>query len=376
MRIQSTQVWLNEAFKPAQLVIEKNKIIAIEEYNASKADRDYQDLRIIPGIIDIHNHGYNGMDSNYATKEGLINWINYLPSEGVTSYLVTTSTAPQENLLKSFELISEVIDAKPHGAQPLGIHVEGPQISHEFKGAHNPYLIQKPNIEQFELYQKAAHNKIKYICIAPENDDNHQLIKYCASKGIKVALGHTGAKFDECRSALDDGAGSFTHTFNGMLGLSHREPGTAGASLRFDDAYSEIIADGVHVHFGVVNILGRLKGKDKLILITDSVQIKGLKPGIYETPGRWVEVKEDGCGRLKDGRLAGSSNRMNVLLGNLVNKCELPLVTAINAATCNPANYMGFKNKGYLKVNYDADIVVLNDDYSVAQTYVLGEEML
>ena len=161
-----------------------------------------------------------------------------------------------------------------------------------------------------------------------------------------------------------------------MLGLHHREPGTAGAAMFFEDIYAELIADGVHVHPAVASVLGRVKGKDKLILVTDSVSIKGLKPGFYHMKGRDVTVGEDGCGRLPNGKLAGSSNRMNVLVGNLIEMMKLPLATAINAATINPAKRMGFARKGLIEAGYDADLCVLNDDYSVAQTWVLGEAML
>ena len=144
----------------------------------------------------------------------------------------------------------------------------------------------------------------------------------------------------------------------------------------FEDIYAELIADGVHVHPAVASVLGRVKGKDKLILVTDSVSIKGLKPGFYHMKGRDVTVGEDGCGRLPNGKLAGSSNRMNVLVGNLIEMMKRPLATAINAATINPAKRMGFARKGLIEAGYDADLCVLNDDYSVAQTWVLGEAML
>ncbi|SJZ71130.1 N-acetylglucosamine-6-phosphate deacetylase [Anaerorhabdus furcosa] len=376
MIIQSTRVWIDEKFQSAQLEIKDNKIVGIHEYNKYPVDTDYKDERILPGLLDIHAHGFNGMDSNYATADGLKHWIASLPKEGVTSFLVTTSTAPEANLLESYELISKVIDEKLPGATPLGIHVEGPQISFDFKGAHNPYLIQKPNVEQFKRYQEHAQNKIKLICIAPEMDENHELIKYCVNNNVKVTLGHTGAKYDECVQAMHDGARSFTHTFNGMLGVHHREPGSAGAALALDDMYAELICDGVHVHYAVAKTVVRAKGKDKLILVTDAVQIKGLKPGIYDMPGRWVEVKEDGCGRLKDGRLAGSSNKMITMLKNCIEHCDAEEVVAINAATKNPARFLGLDTKGEIKLNNDADVIVIDDTYQVIQTYINGNPVL
>ena len=161
-----------------------------------------------------------------------------------------------------------------------------------------------------------------------------------------------------------------------MRGIHHREPGVAGAALENDNMYAELICDGVHVHYAVCKTVARCKGKDKLILITDAVQIKGLKPGIYDMPGRWVEIKEDGCGRLKDGTLAGSSNKLINMVKNLVTHCGIDEVTAVNAATKNPATFLELEGKGLIKENYDADVIVIDNDYNVLQTYILGKEMI
>ncbi|MGN1342955.1 MAG: N-acetylglucosamine-6-phosphate deacetylase, partial [Traorella sp.] len=272
MIIQSQRVYIDEQFMPAQLVLENGKIAHIQEWGKDKADRDYQNQRIIPGLIEMHAHGYNGMDVNYATYDGLKHWFKELPKEGVTSVFPTSSTAPLENLLASFELISNLMDEGVDGANILGIHTEGRYISFSHKGAHNPYLIAKPSVEEFKKWQEVTKNRIKLVTIAPEMDVNHELIKYCRSQGIHVSIGHTGASYDECMKAYQDGAENFTHTFNGMKGLHHREPGTAGAALSNDDMYAELICDGVHVHFSVCKIVATCKGKDRLILITDAVQ--------------------------------------------------------------------------------------------------------
>lgn len=376
MILQSKHVWINEQFQPAQLEIENGKILNIYPYGFKEVTDDFDEYKVLPGLIDMHCHGFNGMDCNYVHREGFIHWMNSLPKEGVTSFLATTSTAPEENLLQSFACIKKTITEYNEGAHCLGIHVEGPQISFDFKGAHNPYFIQKPSVEQFERYQDAASNIIKLICIAPEMDVNHTLIKYCKNKGIKVTIGHTGATYNECVLAAKDGAGSFTHTFNGMLGIHHREPGTAGAAMAMDDMYAELICDGVHIHYAVAKVVAKTKGKDRLILITDAVQIKGLKPGIYETPNRWVEVKEDGCGRLKDGRLAGSSNKMITMLKNCIQECGIDEVTAINAATKNPATFLDLADKGVLEKGKDADILIIDNCFEVIQTYCRGKAYL
>jgi N-acetylglucosamine-6-phosphate deacetylase len=371
MIIQSTKVWVNEKFIPAQVEIERGKILSISEYNNFSCDIDYKNHMIIPGLIDIHCHGYKGMSLNYANKEGLDIWRKDLPKEGVTSFVATTWTAPEKDLLNSFKVISQQMN-EDIGANILGIYVEGPQVSFKYMGVHNPYMIQKPEIKQFQRYQQAADNNIKMICIAPEMDDNHELIKHCAANNVVVSIGHTDADYQECLDSGKDGATCFTHTFNAMKGMHHRKPGVAGAAMSMDDMYTELICDNVHVSFPVCKILARVKGKDKLILVTDSVRTKGLKPGIYNFENRDMIVGEDGYGRSKNGNLAGSPNVLLECLKNLVVNCEAPIATAINAATINPANLLNIKNKGLIKKGYDADILIIDNDYKPIQTYVGG----
>lgn len=377
MIIQSTRVWYRERFQPLQIEISGGEIVDILEYGEVHGDEDYGDLRIIPGMIDIHNHGYGGLDCNHATKEWLRQWVRYLPSEGVTGILATTSTVPESLILEGMHNIASVMKEAPKGARILGVYSEGPLISSEFRGAQDINNIVKPAIEIIDKYQEASGGNLLYCCIAPEADDNMEVIKYCTSKGIRVAIGHSGATFSQCTLARSAGAKSFAHTFNGMRGLHHREAGVVGAAMYYDDMYAEVIGDGIHVDFNVVNILGKIKGKDKLILVSDSVQIKGLPPGEYRMPGRHVFLGEDGVGRLENGTIAGGTGKMNLLLRNLIEKARLDEATAINAATCNPLRMLGLdKSKGYIEKGYNADLTILADDYSVCQTFVLGEKML
>ena len=375
MIIKSKNVWVNEQFCEAKIIIEDGIIKDVISYDDDVVDIDYGDLKIIPGLVDIHSHGYNGMNANYATYDGLLHWTKQLCKEGVTSYLVTTSTANKASLLKSMEIIANVMERNVDGANILGIHMEGPLISFECRGAQSPYDIQKPDVEDFKDFEKASKDHIRLVCIASEMDKDHKLIKYCHNKNIKVTLGHTNASYEECLKAFEDGADSFTHTFNGMNSLHHRKPGVPGAAMSIDEMYAECICDGVHVHKSVVKALSRCKGKDKLILVTDAVQIKGLKPGVYEFVDRTVTIGEDGCGRLANGKLAGSSNSMIKMLANAI-AFGIDEVSAINACTKNPCELLNEDHKGIIAKGYDADLVVIDNDYNVKETYVLGKSML
>jgi len=378
MIIQSKKVWFDEAFRPLQLEISGSKITKVMPYGSSLVDKDYGDLMITPGLIDIHNHGYNGNDTNHADEKWLKEWMNYLPTEGVTSTVPSTSSASEEDIFKGLNAVANVIDEDPKGAKILGTYSEGPFMSTNFNGAQDLKYRVVPTKETYDNYQKAARGHLIYVMVAPEElDEDMSFIKYCVANGTVVAIGHTGASFEICTKARAAGAKSFTHTFNGMLGLHHRQPGVVGAAMYYDDMYAEIIGDGVHVRSEVANILARVKGKDKLITVTDSVQIKGLPAGRRQMKDRFVIIGEDGVGRLENGTLAGSSAKLNMLLKHQIEVALIPEITAINSVTCNPARLLNVSNrKGYLRVDYDADIAVFNKDYTLNQTYVMGEEML
>lgn len=374
MKIQSKRVYLEEKFQEACIEIDGGVITNVTKGVQEKVDIDYGSLRILPGFIDIHCHGYNMMAINSATYDGLVGWMKRLPMEGVTSFLPSSSTAPEDELLKSFSLVSKVKEESIFGTQILGINVEGPQISFTHNGAQNPYYIQKPDIDQFKRYQKAANGIIKLITIAPEMDEHHSLIKYCAANGIKVSLGHSGASYEEANKAIEDGVNSITHTFNGMTQMEHRAPGVAGAAMINDNVYAELISDGIHVHPGACKILARCKGRDKLILVSDSAQIKGLNPGVYETFGRTLIVAEDGSVRLENGKLAGSTNSINILVKRAIEDMGIEEATVFNAVTINPATMLECSNKGKLEIGRDGDIIVLNDDYSIKDAFLLGKK--
>ena len=375
--ISSQRVWIHEQFIPATLKLENGKITEIHK-SILKNSQSYGHARIIPGLIDVHTHGYAGGDASDGDPETIRIWQKYLPQEGVTSFLPGTVTRSEPWILQALQAIRSVMEEKnENGAHIPGIFLQGPYTSHEYPGAYDKYLIQKPDIAQFDRFMEASGGHIIRVGIAVEKDDQHQLLKYCAASGLEVAVGFSGVSYEEMMQAVEDGATSVVHCFNSMNPLHHRKPGLPGAALSCNDLYSEVIADGIHVHPSVINIIGKCKGKDRLVVITDSSRYKGLKPGYYESVDRKVTIGEDGVGRLPDGRLAGSCITMIQSVRNLQTLGRLDEVCAINAATINLARMLKLDDHlGLIETGYQADLTIYNDDYQILQTFVSGIPML
>jgi len=377
MIVQSRKVWAAGQFIEAQIEISDGKINGIYPYETKKADRDYKDKRLVPGFIDIHTHGAYGFDTNDAHPKGLKNWMKRIPEEGVTGILPTTVTQSEKVLMAAVSNVADVIKEGYEGAEILGIHFEGPFLNLQYKGAQPPEYIVKGSVEQFKKYQEAADGYIKLITIAAEEDEDFALTHYASSHGVVVSQGHSGATYEQAVMAVANGATSMTHVFNGMTPFHHRNPGLVGAAMRLRETYGEFIGDGHHSHFASVNNYVTGKG-DYAILITDSLCAKHCEGGNFELGGHPYEVSKDGLARLiGSDTIAGSTLNMNKGLKNLAEDAMIPFGVALNTCTLNPAKCLGIAHrKGKLAAGYDADMVVLSDDYSVVQTYCRGEEML
>ena len=361
MLIKSKKVWSSSQFLPLILEVENNKIVAVYDYNHfDKVDYDFGSNRVLPGFIDIHTHGAYGYDTNDATEEGLRNWTKNLPSEGVTSFLPTTITQTEEVLLKAVANVAKVYREGYEGSEILGIHFEGPYLDAEKRGAQPLSCIQTPSVEQFKKFQEASDNLIKLITIACEKDVDYKLTKYLVSQGIRVSLGHSACNYKESYLAFANGASSQTHVYNGMVGFHHRDGGQVGFALRAHDVYGEVICDGIHSTTDALNTYFTAKGRHHGIMITDSLCAKGCGRGSYIFGGENMEIYEDGSAHRDDGRLAGSTLRVIDGLRVLIEDALVPVESAINSCTKNPAEMLGFGDrKGKLKVGYDADFVVI-----------------
>lgn len=377
MIIQSSRVWVLGQFIQAQLKIEDGKIQAVLPYNCELVDIDYKDYRIVPGFIDVHTHGAYGFDVNDAYEEGLRTWMKRIPKEGITSICPTTITQTEAVLTKALKNIANVVRNGYEGAQILGIHFEGPYLDMKYKGAQPEQCIVKPDVEQFQRYQKAADGLIKIITMACEHDEDFALTRYCAQHGVRVSIGHSSCTFAQASLAIANGVTGMTHIFNGMSPFHHREPGLVGAAMGFRNTYGEVICDGNHCTYEALHQVVMAKGKDHILMVTDALMVKGLPVGTKVLfGGNEIELYEDGSAHVTSTKnLAGSTLKMNEGLKILVEKAMVPWEYAIHSCTLNPARYLGVDDrKGKIVAGYDADIVVLKDDYQVEMTYIKGQK--
>ena len=329
---------------------------------------------VLPGFIDQHIHGAGGSDGMDGTVEDIANIAKTIAAEGTTSFLVTTMTQSKENILKAMEAVKAYreTDSK-EGARVVGIHLEGPFIAAKMKGAQPLEYIKEPDVKTFDEYNAASGNAIKLVTLAPEVEGMGEFIAHLKNKGIVASIGHTSAKYEEVKVAVEAGANNVTHTYNAQSPLHHREIGVVGSAMLLDELNCELICDTIHVSVPAMKVLVKNKPLDKVSLITDAMRAKGLPDGVSELGGQTVYVK-NGEARLEDGTLAGSVLRMNKAVQNMVMKVGVPFTQAVDYATINPARMLGIDHEaGSIKVGKRADFTVLNEQFDVIMTVRGGE---
>ncbi len=349
----------------------KNKIINIFDSN-SKEGIDYNDKLLIPGLFDIHTHGANGYDFNNAKslKEMQV-ILDYYISCGVTSVLPTLLTDSDEVYFNQLEMIYELSKTNPI---IKGIHIEGPFLSKEFKGAQPESCLKPLDINLFNKYQEKAHGLIKYITISPELDNVEEFVKELVKKGVVVSLGHSGATFDEASNAIKAGSTSFTHVMNAMAPIHQHKPSILAAAWYYDNAYNEVIMDGIHVHKEMVKLMYKIKGEDKIVGITDSLMAAGLKDGDYFIGFTPIYVKNHDCKIKGSDVRAGSC--LNAFSGfkNSKEFLDIDDLKASKIWSLNPSKLLKLDNViGSIKVGKNADFIVLNKNYEIEETYIDGK---
>jgi N-acetylglucosamine-6-phosphate deacetylase len=336
--------------------------------------RDFGDAILCPGLMDVHTHGAAGFDVMQANPSELGKIQTFIARHGVTSYFPSTVTAPLDSTLHSLERLANAVESAKNGgnkgAQPLGIHLEGPFLSHERRGMHPARDLMKPSVAAFDKFWQAARGHIRLLTIAPELDGALELIAEATKRGVTVSIGHSDADLDQARKGVAAGARHATHTFNAMRPLDHRFPGIIGEVLTNASIAAEIIVDGVHLHPDTVQIVTRAKGADGTVLITDATAATGMPDGKYMLGEVEIEVRDGMC--THDGTLAGSVLTLDRAVRNLMNFAQWELQTAVRAASLNPAKSAGVKNKGLLQAGADADLVVMSASGEVKATILKG----
>ncbi|MGW7996577.1 N-acetylglucosamine-6-phosphate deacetylase [Staphylococcus xylosus] len=366
----------NETIEQGYILIENGKItqIAEGEYQGDLTTIDVKGQHVLPGFIDIHMHGGYGEDAMDASFEGLKHLSESLLSEGTTSFLATTMTQSDENIIKALKNIVDYQEQQDslNAASIVGIHLEGPFISEYKVGAQNPAYVQRPSVEKVQQFQEIANNQIKVMTFAPEVEGADETLSTLHDQ-INFSIGHTVATFDEVNEAVAQGAKHVTHLYNAGTPFEHRNPGLSGAAWLNDELSTESIVDGIHSHPASVKIAYKQKGNKRFFLITDAMRAKGMPDGEYDLGGQNVVVKGSEA-RLASGALAGSILKMNEGLKNLIAYTGAPLDDLWRVTSLNQAIALKIEeDKGSIAIGKDADIVVVDDDIQVLTTIKSGK---
>jgi N-acetylglucosamine-6-phosphate deacetylase len=373
-----------DAVEHPLLLVEQGRVVDISTRSSRKVPAgvstcDFGHSVIAPGYVDLHIHGSAGYDVMDDTARALPAIEQLLARHGVTSYFPTTVTAPMDTTLRALERLADAIEKREGNngdgkirALPLGIHLEGPFISHARRGVHPPEDLLAPTLALFERFWQAARGRIRMMTIAPELEDAPEVIAEAARRGVCVSLGHSDADYAAAERGIAAGARHATHTFNAMRPLDHRSPGILGAVLTDRRVSADIIADGVHLDPAIVKLFADAKGAAQTVLITDAISATGMPEGRYRLGSFEVDVRDGKC--MLDGKLAGSVLTMDRAVRNLARFAEWDLPRAVAAASQNPARVARIANKGVLAVGADADFVVLNSEGEVLRTFVGGVE--
>jgi len=373
-----------EEIQDALLVIEDGRVSEIGSRSQKEAPLharvvDFGDSVLTPGFFDIHIHGGAGLDVMRASVAELPQLGTFLARHGVTAYFPTTVAAPLDATFKALGRLADSIEAAQSDvangnsvdARPMGIHLEGPFLSHKRRGVHPPENLVAPTLKIFDELWQAARGHVRMMTIAPEIPGAMEVIPEAARRGVCVSIGHSDAEMTIAKSAVAAGARHATHTFNAMRPLDHRDPGIIGEVLSDDRITADLIADGIHVSPAVVKIFLQAKGSERAVLITDAISAAGMPDGRYQLGPIEVDVKDCKC--TANGSLAGSVLTMHRAVRNVMQFSNWTLRDAVRAATLNPATAVSMTStSGTLNPGAPADFVILTPNGEVLKTIVAG----
>ncbi|ELX4196202.1 N-acetylglucosamine-6-phosphate deacetylase [Vibrio vulnificus] len=369
-RILHGEHWLQDAVLS---VDSRGNISAIAAYDPQqhRTVTDLGAVSLMPGLIDSHVHGSQGCDVMDATHASLNTMSRYFASLGVTAFVATTVTAPVAKIRAALAQVAKSKQQGVEGAEILGAYLEGPYFTEKNKGAHPTQWFRELAVEELDNWISYSDNQLLKVALAPEKEGAMAAIRYLASQGISVMLGHTDASYQQVKLALDAGAKGIVHCYNGMRGLHHRDPGVVGAGLLHPECYVEMIADGHHVHPAAIEVAHRCCGSH-MTLITDAMCATGMPDGQYTLGEYQVEMKQ-GVVTTQDGGLAGSTLTLIEGVKNIQRWLNLPFEQAWLMASHTPAKSLGIQHQlGTLEVGKRASMVALDSDFSIDKTWVNG----
>ena len=374
MNFKNAMLYTEEfRFVPGAFSVENGKFANV----LAEPQADAVDLRgayVIPGLIDVHNHGNSGADFSDGDYDGLVKMAEYLAKNGVTSFAPASMTLPYEVLSKAFATARRLADEAPAGAAALrGIQMEGPFFSEKKKGAQNGAYLRDPDFAAFSKLYHDCGGLVRIVDVAPELPGACEFIEQ-AKALCTVSIAHTDADYDAAHAAVEAGVTHLTHLFNAMPALHHRKPGVIGAAAEAEQVSAEIISDGQHIHPSAVRLAFRLFGAERMVLISDALRCCGMPDGEYELGGQAVFLK-GGVARLADGTIAGSATNLYDCMLRAIS-FGIAKEDAVRAATWNPARQIGCLDAvGSIADGKCADFVVCDENLTRKAVWLAGKEL-
>jgi N-acetylglucosamine-6-phosphate deacetylase len=373
-RLRGTAIVDTAVWDDAEIIIESGRIVEVLARSSSHQSVSYRAPAcafIAPGLIDTHVHGAMGADVTDGTTQALCTLSQFLARHGTTSFLPTTVSAGHDTLVQALRAVSEVMAAPlPAAARVLGVHLEGPYLNPEQRGAQNARYLRNPDVGELRQYLRLA--PVKIVTMAPELAGFADAFEVLREAGVVVSFGHTRVSYGDAQAWIERGLRHATHVFNGMPPIHHRDPGPAGAALFHPGVDVELIADGVHVHPGWIRWLAQTIGS-RIVLITDAMRATGLPDGRYDLGELGITV-QDGVARTPEGHLAGSTLTLLQAVMNYQRFAGVPWPAAVAAASSHPARLLGLEHqKGRIAEGYDADLIVFQPNGAMLATMIAGQ---
>ena len=373
MLYKNGYIFTNGKFVHGSFRVEGDRFTEVLPTVPEEEGVDLQGAYVIPGLVDVHNHGNSGFDFSDGDYEGLVAMAKYLAQNGITSFAPASMTLPYETLSKAFATGAKLRDEKPAGcSRIMGIQMEGPFFSEKKKGAQNGAYLRDPDFAAFKKLYFDCGGLVRIADLAPELPGAVEFTKE-AIKLCTVSVAHTDATYEEAKAVYDAGATHLTHLFNAMPGIHHRKPGVIGAAAENENVQAELICDGLHVHPSVVRMAFKLF-PGRIVLVSDALRCCGMPDGEYELGGQQVFL-QGSIAKLADGTIAGAATNLYQGMLNAI-AFGISKEEAILSATINPAKALGYgKEIGAIESGYRADFVICDENLNRKKVYIAGEEI-